>query len=125
MPDQLVLAVATVLATKGTEALLSGGRSALGALTRSIRARFGKDTDESAALAAAVARPDDHARQVELASVLARLMSEDPDFDATVRAQWRLVQSATLATQDSVSNQFSGTADRVLQARDIHGDVRF
>ncbi|WP_326557134.1 hypothetical protein [Micromonospora sp. NBC_01796] len=125
MSDQLVLAVATVLATKGAEALVSGGRTAVGALLRLIRTRFGKDTDESAALTAVVTCPDDRARQMELASALARTMSEDPEFDAAVRAQWQLVETAMFATQGDVSNRFAGQADVVVQARDIHGDVRF
>ena len=125
MPDQLVLAVATALAAKGAEVLFSGGRDAVGALYRMVRSRFGEGTEESAALEAAVVDPDDYDRQAVLADALARTMAVDPAFDAAVRAEWRSVQARLSVAPGDVTNEFSGTAGKVVQARDISGDILF
>ncbi|MFK3984444.1 hypothetical protein ACI2K4_29235 [Micromonospora sp. NPDC050397] len=122
VPDELVLAVATALTAKGAELLVDAGRSALAAMRRLVRSRFAENTADVEVLAAAAADPDNQARQAELAAVLSRVMSEDPAFAATVRAQWRLVE-ASVAAPGHVSNQFDGTANKVVQARDVHGDI--
>ncbi|MFI7026850.1 hypothetical protein ACIBMZ_29455 [Micromonospora sp. NPDC049900] len=126
MDDQLVLAVTTTLASKGAEALVSGARSATGTLVRLVRGRFCSGTREGDALTAAMAHPDDRSLQATLASFLASEMSRDPTFDAAVRAAWhRLSNQIDNSSRHNVVNNFNGTAERVVQARDIKGDVVF
>lgn len=128
MPDEVTLAIASALASRGAEALVAGGRDALAALFRLVGRRFasqpsGGDTDGSAALAAAVADPTDAGRQIELATFLDTLMVRDSDFDAAVRAHWQSVTGEISASHGAVVNHFSGTADKVVQARDVRGNI--
>ncbi|WP_089156463.1 hypothetical protein [Micromonospora sp. NBS 11-29] len=118
MEDQIVLAVATALATKGAEAL--------GSLFDLVRGRFGAGTRESVALDAAMAHPQERRRHAALASALADVMARDPDFAAALDDEWRrLAGAGVVAVQGQVVNHFSGTAGKVVQARDVQGDIIF
>ncbi|MGI5145374.1 hypothetical protein ACQEVC_03065 [Plantactinospora sp. CA-294935] len=124
MQDQLVLAVATALAAKGGEALIVGGGSALGRLYRLLRDRFRHNGTD-------VAVPDDAivdrylVDRAVLAEKLGQLMAADPDLRAEVESLWRAAGPELAADSGGVVNQFSGTATRVVQARDIRGNVSF
>ncbi|MBF9129393.1 hypothetical protein I0C86_10465 [Plantactinospora sp. S1510] len=124
MQDQLVLAIATGLATKGGEALIAGGGGLLGQLYRLVRNRFRTEGRGEDTLDAAVANPDETNR-ADLAEALARLLAADPDLEERVQALWRDGAGEPSAETGGVINQFSGSADRVVQARDIRGDVSF
>ncbi|WP_405092251.1 hypothetical protein OG767_04265 [Micromonospora sp. NBC_01392] len=126
MEDQIVLAVATALATKGAEALGVGARSAIGSLLSLVRGRFGAGTRESAVLDAAMAHPQERWRHAALASALADVMARDPSFTAALDDEWRrLARAGVVAVQGQVVNHFSGTAGTVVQARDVQGDINF
>ncbi|GIJ26761.1 hypothetical protein Vqi01_19230 [Micromonospora qiuiae] len=126
MEDQLVLAVTTTLATKGAEALASGARTATGALVRLVRSRFRRGTREGDTLTATMEHPHEQSHQAALASFLAAEMARDPAFDLAVRTAWRRLSNPTDEThQHNVVNNFSGAADRVVQAHDIRGDINF
>ncbi|CCH15800.1 hypothetical protein [Micromonospora lupini] len=126
MEDQIVLAVATALATKGAEVLGVGARSAIGSLFSLVRSRFGTGTRESAALDAAMAHPQERWRHTALASALADVMARDPDFSAALADEWRrLAGTGVVVDQGQVVNHFSGTAGKVVQARDVQGDITF
>ncbi|GHJ17783.1 hypothetical protein [Micromonospora sp. AKA38] len=126
MEDQIVLAVATALATKGAEALGVGARSAIGSLLSLVRGRFGAGTRESAVLDAAMAHPQERWRHAALASALADAMARDPSFTAALDDEWRrLARAGVVAVQGQVVNHFSGTAGKVVQARDVQGDINF
>jgi hypothetical protein len=123
MSDELAMAVATAVAAKGAEALAAGGRSALGALIRLIRGRFSSGTPEAATLSEAMSHPDDRERLAELAALLSHLMAADQAFRRQVEVGWRDASLVFSADHGAVINQFSGSADKVVQARDIAGDV--
>ncbi|WP_422753587.1 hypothetical protein [Micromonospora sp. WMMD708] len=126
MEDQLVLAVATTLATKGAEAFGAGAREAIGSLVRMVRNRFGSGTPESAVLDGAVEHPQEQWRHTALASVLADVMARDPQFARALNDEWRrLTGSSVSDAQGQVTNHFSGTAEKVVQARDVRGDIVF
>jgi hypothetical protein len=116
MPDEFAILVATALATKGAEAAIAGTRSAVGALARLVRRRGDRDR--------AIAAPGDRQRTADLAEAIAAAMAADPRFAAQVRARWEAVAADEPAVRGAVVNHVSGTADKVVQARDIHGDVR-
>ena len=122
MADELVMAVATALATGGADAVVAEGRTALGTLLRKIRDRIGTGTPEAAILDAAVAEPGTR-QQAQLGELLARLMTDDPHFAAYVRSYHNQTTREPTADREAVVNYFHGSADKVLQARDIHGNV--
>ena len=125
MPDELLMTLATTLAMKGAEAAVAGGRDAVAALVRLVRARFGHGTPEAGVLAAAVDQPDDVERQARLASLLAEAMRQDPVFAAALQRAWTAAAAEIQVGNDGVLNQFSGSADKVVQARDIAGGITF
>ena len=50
-------------------------------------------------------------------------MQRDPGFAEELRVQWRAASVELQADRGGVVNQFSGQASKVVQARDIHGDL--
>ncbi|MCW2918326.1 MAG: hypothetical protein JWN52_6394 [Actinomycetia bacterium] len=58
-----------------------------------------------------------------LAGALQRTSLEDPDFGAEVRALWQQVRIETTVDHGGVSNTFHGQADKIVQLRDLHGDL--
>jgi hypothetical protein len=123
--DQLATTAALAVTTKGAEALAVSGKDGLAALIRLIRGRFrGSEPREAAILQAAMEHPDDDARRRELAVVLARMMVDDPVFRERLQTYWRAAEVEVADDRSTVTNRFSGTAEKVVQARDITGDVR-
>jgi len=116
----LAALVATTLITKCSDALVAGGTSAVRALLALVRKRLRHDTG---VLAGALAYPDDDDRRVRLVEALAEAMQRDPGFAEELRVQWRAASVELQADRGGVVNQFSGQASKVVQARDIHGDL--
>ena len=121
--DDVAALVATTLIAKGSEALVSGTTGAVRALVALVRKRFGRDVAETEVLDGAIAHPDDEARRVRLVEALAEAMRRDPVFASELRAHWQTASVELAADHGGVVNQFSGQADKVVQARDIHGDL--
>jgi hypothetical protein len=121
--DDVAALVTTTLVAKGTEALVSGGTSAVRALVALLRKRFGRDTDEAELMYDAVAHPDDPTQRAKLIALLTDEMRRDPTFAEDLRQHWRWVSAEMSADNGSVINQFNGQAERVIQARDIHGVI--
>jgi hypothetical protein len=121
VPSELVMAVVTALTTKGAEVLVTTGKNKLAALFRVVHERFSREgTRETAILRAAIDEPDDQVRRQRLAELLARLLAEDPAFRDRLALSWR-----EASAEAAVSNYFAGSATKVVQARDIYGDVTF
>jgi hypothetical protein len=99
------MAVATAVAGKAAETLTGQAAQAIAAIRRKIQERFRGALSSADELA--------HALDAEFAA--------DPAFRDEIRALW--LQAAPAATDDAVSNVFYGKADKVIQLRDIHGDL--
>jgi hypothetical protein len=123
MSGELAMAVATALATKGAEAAMVGGKNALTGLLDLVRDRFGRETHAAAVLDRAVDDPDDLAKRVRLAGVLADVMTRDHAFADRVRAHWAGLSGEVTADHGAVVNHFSGRAEKVVQVRDVRGDI--
>lgn len=119
MADPLTLAIATAVASgisgKAAEAMTEQARQAVAAIIAKLRAKLGVHPAELAI--ASDGSPD----PVVLADVLEREFAADPGFRDEVKSLW--VQVAPTVTGDAVSNVFTGQADRVIQMRDVHGDI--
>jgi hypothetical protein len=125
MFEEVVPAIATTLSTQGSELVIAGGKSALRSLYEIIRARFGQGTPEAESLEAALRDPQDDARVEEFARYLAAAMAQDPEFAERTLAAWRGSTASGSAHGAAVVNNFSGRADQVVQAQNIHGGIRF
>jgi len=112
------MAIATAVAGKAAESLTGQAGQAIAAIRQKIRARFHGDADEVLALDAT---RDDLSAAAGLARFLDAEFAADPTFRDEIRALW--LQAAPAATDDAVSNVFYGKADKVIQLRDVHGDL--
>jgi tetratricopeptide (TPR) repeat protein len=110
--DDITTAIATTLATKGAEALVTGTTGALAALARLVRHRLGASHPTLAG-----ARGDSAA----LADALSAAMAADPDFARALLDLWRRAGPPV----DTNVNRISGHATEVVQAGSIHGDIHF
>jgi hypothetical protein len=108
MVDPILSAVATTLATK-----------AAGGLYELVRKVFRRHPDAAKALEAAQgAEPDSRPVQA-LAERLAEVTAAEPEFD-------RQLRELASADHGGVVNQISGNVvGKVIQARDIKGDISF
>jgi hypothetical protein len=113
MVDPTLISIATSLATKAAEGLYDLVRSA-----------FRRHPEATAALDAADGAQPGSAPIEALATRLAEVEVEDPEFGTRLRATW--AQVAQRADHGGVTNQITGTVTgKVVQARDIHGDISF
>lgn len=118
MADPLTLAVASAVVGKTTEAMTDQARQAVAAIAARLRAKFGgRPADLAVVDAAARGGP----RPEALAQLLEGEFAADPEFRDEIKTLW--VQAAPAATDDAVSNVFNGQAEKVIQMRDVHGDI--
>lgn len=114
MAEPVTLAIAAAIAGKTAESLTSQARECLATLARRIREKF---RDQPAARAALAAARNDPGAVMGLAHALEEASAEDPEFGRQIRALW------TRVGDDGVVNVFHGRADKVVQLRDVHGDL--
>jgi hypothetical protein len=118
MTDPLILAIATAVAGKSAEVMTDQARQAISVITQKIRAKLGKHPPDVTVLDTAArgeSEPD------ALAQVLDREFTADPAFRDEIKTLW--LQVGPSAAGDAVSNTFHGKADKVIQLRDVHGDL--
>lgn len=112
MPEPILISIAAALA----------GKAATG-LYDLVRKKFSSDEQALAELEAATERPDDPQRIDAIAERLDRAEAEDPEFSAQLRTEWEKVSVTQNADGGSVANQVSGNVGKLVQARDVHGDI--
>ena len=118
MTDPIIVAIATAAAGKIGESLSAGVGETMTAIARRVREKLGP---RPTALATLDAARDDPARIADLAVLLDEAMTSDPEFGRQLRALWQ--QNAVRVSEDGVVNEFHGNAERVVQLRDVHGDL--
>lgn len=123
MPDPVIMAIATAVAGKVAESFTDQARQALAQLNRRIRAKFRHRPEDLAVLDAATAERSSPALVAQLSSRLEQASREDPGFGDDLRALWQRVQIEISAVSDTSTNVFTGSADKVVQARDIQGGL--
>ena len=123
MADPITTAIATAVASGLAQSLTDQAREAFGALARKITEKFRERPAAQASLAAAREDPGSATRIKELARALDETGAEDPEFGAQIRELWRQVHLTSVIRDDAVVNTFHGRADKVVQLRDVHGDI--
>ena len=116
--DPITLAIASAAAGKAAETLTEQGRRAVAEIVRRIKERFQGNPAKLAILEGA---KDDDAKIGELAVLLDEASAADPAFGSQIRALWN--QSGVVAADGGVVNMFHGEAEKVIQLRDVHGDL--
>jgi hypothetical protein len=114
MLDPVLMEIAATLAGK-----------AAGGLYDLVRSAFGRHPEAGRELVAVQGAEPDSAPVRALATRLAEFEAADPDFARRLRAEWASVTVAH-ADHGGVTNQITGNVTgKVVQARDIHGDISF
>ncbi|MBO2456246.1 hypothetical protein [Actinomadura violacea] len=116
----MTLAIATAMAGKAVEVAGEPVRAAVAELSRRVRERFrGRASDEDALARAA----EDAGGIPLLEGAVRRLLDEDPAFRGELEAVWNHAQTRAEASDDAVINTFNGNAEKVIQLRDVNGDL--
>lgn len=141
MSDPLTLAVAAAAAGKAVELAGQPVKDGIAAFGRMLRARLGGRAAEEQVLRGAIAEPEDGVRIGRLAEILdeamradpafagdlkavfRRAVEEDPEFGSLVDSRLRRVRVDATANDEGVTNVFNGTAEKVIQLRDLHGGL--
>lgn len=111
MPEPVLVSIAAALAAKSVASLYD-----------LVKRRFAGRQDATAALEAAEGAAAGSPEVTTLATHLATAEADDPSFAAELRNTWQRVS----ADRGAVVNQISGAVTgKVLQARDIEGDITF
>ncbi|WP_206786265.1 hypothetical protein [Amycolatopsis sp. MtRt-6] len=111
MPEPILVSIAAALAAKGATGLYD-----------LVKRKFAKDPQAIALLEAATAAPEDTQPITALAERLHEAEAADGEFAEALRAEWQQIS----LDRGSVSNQVTGNVTgKVVQARDIHGDITF
>lgn len=87
-------------------------------MVEKLRDRFRKSPDKAKILDSAIETPG-------AADSLVRLLHQEFAGDPRFRDQIRelLLQVSPVLAADAVSNVFTGRAEKVVQLRDVHGDL--
>lgn len=122
MADPMTIAIATAMAGKAVEVAGEPVRAAVAELAQRVRDRFrGRPADEQALERA---RGDQGHKELQfLQLAVQRLLEEDPELRIGLEAMWNQAHTSAAASGDGVVNLLNGTADRVVQLRDVHGDL--
>jgi hypothetical protein len=124
MPDPITMAIATAVASQTAQTLTTQATGALAKIVKRIRSKFRDHPADLAILADAQENPDSASQVASLADALQLAVLADPAFGQEITALWtRAHAEITTATGDGVVNTFHGNADRVIQLRDVHGDL--
>jgi hypothetical protein len=123
MPDPITMAIATAVAGRAAESLTEQARLALAEITRRVRRKFTEQPSDLATLTAAQDNPGSPEHISQLAHALRRAALHDPAFGRDIDSLWTQVRMEATARDDGVANIFHGQAEKVVQLRDIHGDL--
>jgi hypothetical protein len=109
--DPITLAIVTAIAAKGAESVGQQAGPALKMLVAKVLTKLAGHP----ALAAAQESPASD----EQLETLSATVQADPEL----RSLWQQARSEVTATRDGVANTFFGQAEKVVQLRDVHGDL--
>jgi type II secretory pathway pseudopilin PulG len=117
-------AMATAVASQAAQTLTDRATSALTAIARRIKAQFRDRPADLAVLDEAQAHPESPERINLLAEALRAAAVADPGFGREITGLWGQAQAeVAIAAGDGVVNSFHGNAGKVVQLRDVHGDL--
>lgn len=124
MTDPMTVAIATAMAGKTVEVAGEPIRAAVAELVDKVRKRIARRPERrEAELARAAASDPTPERIAALTAALRLLMDDDPQWAAELTSVWTQAQMHAEAHDDGVVNVVNGGAGRVVQLRDVQGDL--
>lgn len=118
MPDPVTTAIATAVAGSAAQSLTAQATRVLAQIAARIRHRLDGDSRDLAIPVGPQGEPGSRERAAALAALLHQAFQEDPAFGREIAALWQEYLNA-----NAVTNTFHGTAGKVVQLRDVHGDL--
>lgn len=116
------MAVAAAIAGRTAEVLTEDAKRALSRIVHRIREKFHGRPADLAKLAEAQNNPGSD-RIAALARAIDQASAEDPQFARDIKSLWAQVNTTVTTAENGVTNVFQGNASKVVQLRDIHGDL--
>ncbi|WP_410579938.1 hypothetical protein [Amycolatopsis sp. lyj-108] len=114
MPEPVLISLAAALAARSVAGLY-----------KLVKEKFSEDPEATAALEAAEGAAEDSAEVRALATRLSTAEAEDPEFAERLHREWDKA-GGNRAETGGVVNTVSGTVSgKVVQARDVHGNISF
>jgi pantoate kinase len=124
MSDPIIMEIATAVASQTAQALSSQATRTLAEIVKRITSKFRDHPTDQAILNNAQAASASTDVISQLADALHRAARDDPDFGREITALWKQTRpESNTATSEGVVNTFHGSAARVVQMRDVHGDL--
>jgi Ser/Thr protein kinase RdoA (MazF antagonist) len=117
LPDPVTTAIATAVAGSAAQSLTEQTARLLAQIAGRIHRKLSGQSPEPAARPGTDGSPE---RAAALAALLHRAFQDDPAFAAELTTLWQGYLSAAAGTS---TNTFHGNADKVVQLRDVHGDL--
>lgn len=123
MTDPFLDSLATALASQAATALSSAGRAALQKIRDLLGKRAARDPETQGVLEAAQPAAPETVRA--LARRLDQVAQDDPELAGLISAARTVLSEEFTAIDGGVVNENRGTAQNLIQARDIHGGITF
>jgi hypothetical protein len=123
MTDPFLDSLATALAGQAATALGAASRAALQKIRDLLGKRAARDPETQAALEAAQPEQPDTVRA--LAQRLDQVATDDPELAQLISSARTALRQEIAASDGGVVNQNRGSAQNLIQARDIHGGITF
>ncbi|MGW3993781.1 hypothetical protein ACWEF6_09855 [Amycolatopsis sp. NPDC004772] len=112
MPEPILVSIAAALAAKGATGLYD-----------LVRRKFAKHPPAIAALEAAAAAPDDDQPIQALAERLSEAEVEDAEFAEALREEWAKLPASRVSHGDVHNTVTGNVTGRVVQLRDVRGNI--
>ena len=124
MPDPIIVEIASAVASQTAQTLSAQATGALAEIIKRIANKFRDRPADLAVLNNAQGAQASAAVLSQLVDALRRAALDDPGFGREITALWTQTPAETnTATADGVVNTFHGHAARIIQMRDVHGDL--
>jgi hypothetical protein len=124
MPDTIIMEIATAVASQTAQTLSAQATGTLAEIVKRIASKFRDRPADLAVLNNAQGAQASSDMVSQLVHALRRAALEDPDFGQQITTLWTQPPAeAKIATSDSVINTFHGHAAKLIQMRDVHGDL--
>lgn len=112
MPEPILISIAAALAGKAATSLYDV-----------VRTKFARNKDALTDLENALEKRDDPEFVEVLAQRLEQAELDDADFKKVLRGEWERFSATQQAGYGSTATQINGDVGKLVQIRDVHGDI--
>ena len=114
MPEPILISIAAAVAAKGAAGIYD-----------LVKRKFAKDATSTKALKSAIAAPDDPQSVTALAERLQHAEANDQEFAEALLSEWHKLPAPSTAGANIYNKIVGDVTGKVVQARDVHGNISF